>query len=97
MRVDSRSTGIFENILGFNPQLSSQLIEKTNFLPWLLNRVQTKTHDENRGYAAELLSILLQDSSENRLEFGKQDGVEALLKVLSVSYRNGHAENEVMS
>jgi hypothetical protein len=45
-----------------------------------------KTHDENRGYAAELLSILLQDNSKNRLEFGKQDGVEALLKVLSVRY-----------
>lgn len=84
--VDSWSTGIFENILGFNPQLSTQLVEKTSLLPWLLNRIQLKTHDENRGYAAELLSILLQDNSKNRLEFGKQDGVEALLKVLSVSY-----------
>jgi len=69
--------------LGFNPQLSIQLVEKTSILPWLLNRVQLKTHDENRGYAAELLAILLQDNSKNRLEFGKQDGVEALLKVLS--------------
>lgn len=84
--VHSYSTGIFENILGFNPQLSTQLVEKTSILPWLLNRIQLKTHDENRGYAAELLSILLQDNSKNRLEFGKRDGVEALLKVLSVSH-----------
>jgi Mg2+/Co2+ transporter CorC len=52
---------------------------------WLLERIQSKTHDENRSYAAELLSILLQDSIPNRQELGKKDGVEAILKVLSVS------------
>ena len=41
-------------------------------------------HDENRSYAAELLSILLQDNRPNRLELGKKDGVEIMLKVLSV-------------
>ncbi|KAJ7095435.1 Catenin-beta-like protein [Mycena belliarum] len=75
--------GIFENILGFNPQLSTQLVSKTSILPWLLNRIQSKTHDENRGYAAELLSILLQNNQANRLELGKKDGVETFLKVLS--------------
>lgn len=55
-------------------------------LTWLLNRIQSKKHDENRGYAAELISILLQDNVENRLELGKKDGVETILKVLSVSY-----------
>jgi beta-catenin-like protein 1 len=54
-------------------------------LSWLLKRIQAKSHDENRGYAAELLSILLQDNSGNRIALGKQDGVETLLKVLSVS------------
>ncbi|KAJ7700142.1 Catenin-beta-like protein [Mycena rosella] len=75
--------GIFENILGFNPQLSTQLVSKTSILPWLLTRIQFKTHDENRGYAAELLSILLQNNQPNRLELGKKDGVETFLKVLS--------------
>lgn len=56
-------------------------------LAWLLNRIQTKTHDENRGYATELLSILLQDNPKNRLEFGQRDGAEVLLKTLSVSFR----------
>lgn len=52
---------------------------------WLLQRIQSKKHDENRGYAAELLSILLQDNQANRLELGKKDGIETLLKVASVS------------
>ncbi|KAG6828403.1 hypothetical protein H0H92_008145 [Tricholoma furcatifolium] len=75
--------GIFENILGFNPQLSTKLVEKTTILTWLLRRIQSKTHDENRGYSAELLSILLQDNQKNRQEFGKQDGVEISLNTLA--------------
>jgi hypothetical protein len=84
--------GIFENILGFNPQISTTLVSKTNIFPWLLNRVQTKPHDDNRGYAAEIVSILLQDHRENRLVLGERDGVETLLKVLSVSPEISHIE-----
>ena len=51
-----------------------------------MKRVEAKAHDENRGYAAELLAILLQDNTQNRQQFGDLDGVEALLKVLSVSF-----------
>ncbi|KAJ3484557.1 hypothetical protein NLI96_g5564 [Meripilus lineatus] len=75
--------GVFENVLGFKANLSVQLVEKTKVLGWILNRIQLKTHDENRGYAAEILSILLQDNRANRLELGKKDGVETILKVLS--------------
>ena len=77
--------GIFENVLGFNPDLSPQLISKTSILQWLLKRIDEKQQDENRGYAAEILSIVLQNNRENRIAFGKADGVEVLLKVLSVS------------
>ncbi|KAI9508932.1 DUF1716-domain-containing protein [Russula earlei] len=75
--------GIFENFVGSKPPLAERLVLKTKLLPWLLNRIQSKTHDENRGYAAELLSILLQWSQLNRLELGKRDGVETLLNVAS--------------
>ncbi|KAG6868515.1 hypothetical protein C0993_001616 [Termitomyces sp. T159_Od127] len=75
--------GIFENVVGFDPKLATKLVEKTSILCWVLTRIQSKTHDENRGYAAELLSILLQDNKKNRQEFGKQDGVEITLKTLS--------------
>ncbi|TFK89822.1 DUF1716-domain-containing protein [Polyporus arcularius HHB13444] len=75
--------GIFENILGFDADLSTELVSKTKILDWLLKRIESPKHDENRGYAAEILSILLQDKRQNRLELGKRDGVETILKVLS--------------
>ena len=76
--------GIFENILGFNSELATRLVSRTNILPWLLSRIQSKTYDENRGYAAEIMSIVLQNNRLNRLELGNKDGVEIILKVLSV-------------
>ncbi|KAG0709685.1 Catenin-beta-like protein [Suillus ampliporus] len=75
--------GVFENMLGFNPDLSLILVSRTKMMNWLLDRVQSKTHDENRGYSAELLSILLQNNVANRQDFGKKDGVEVALSVLS--------------
>lgn len=78
------SIGVFENVLGFRAELSVQLVSNTKILEWLLKRIQSKTHDENRGYAAEILSILLQNNRANRLELAKKDGVEVMLKVLSV-------------
>ncbi|THV08501.1 DUF1716-domain-containing protein [Dendrothele bispora CBS 962.96] len=84
--------GIFENILGFNPQLSTKLVSGTAILPWLLQRIQSKEHSENRGYAAEILSILLQDNQANRVELSKKDGIETMLKVLS-QYRRKDPSN----
>lgn len=78
--------GILENVLGFNPGISGTLVKETKTLPWSLNRIQNPVQDDNRGYAAELLSIILQNNRENRLAYGKYDGVEISLKVLSVSY-----------
>jgi beta-catenin-like protein 1 len=77
--------GILENVLAFNPHISKTLIKETKTLSWTLNRIQNPIQDDNRGYAAELLSILLQSDRENRLAYGKNDGVEISLKVLSVS------------
>jgi len=71
--------------LGVNPELAEQIVDKTRFLMWLLRRMQAETHDENRGYASELLSILLQSSRKNRLVLAKEGGVEVLLQTLAVS------------
>lgn len=84
-----QAAGIFENILGFNSELSTELVSKTKILSWLLTRIETPKHDENRGYAAEILSILLQNNRPNRLELGKKDGVETILKTLSVGVSVG--------
>ncbi|KAJ4481594.1 Catenin-beta-like protein [Lentinula edodes] len=86
--------GFFENVIGFNPSLATDLVLKTNILVWLLQRIQSKKHDENRGYAAELLSILLQDNQANRLELGKKDGIETLLKVASQYRRRDPVDAE---
>ncbi|TFK23271.1 DUF1716-domain-containing protein [Coprinopsis marcescibilis] len=84
--------GVFENILGFNPALSTILVENTKIMTWLLNRMQAKDHDENRGYSVELLSILLQNSPPNRLAFGEGDGVEIVLNILSQYRRRDPAD-----
>ena len=79
---------IFENLLGVNPELAEQIVDKTQFLKWLLHRIEAKTHDDNRGYASELLSILLQSSRKNRLALAEEGGVEVLL--LSLAVRQFH-------
>ena len=78
------NTGIFENFVSLIPGLASTLVSKTTVMQWLLKRIQGEKHDENRSYAAELLSILLQTSVDNKNALAKYDGVETLLKVLSV-------------
>jgi beta-catenin-like protein 1 len=83
--MSDNDSGIFENVVGFNPDFSKHLATKTNIIQWLLKRVQGKKQDENRGYAAELLVVLLQNQHENRAMFAKADGVETLLTVASVS------------
>jgi beta-catenin-like protein 1 len=85
--------GILENVLAFNPQISKTLIKGTKTLAWTLNRIQNPVQDDNRGYAAELLSILLQSDRENRVAYGKGDGIEISLKVLSV----GHLRHSFVS
>ena len=63
---------------------STKLVTQTHLMTWLLKRIQAKSHDENRAYAAELLSILLQNRNENRLVLSENDGIEIILRVLSV-------------
>ncbi|KAG1755643.1 Catenin-beta-like protein [Suillus lakei] len=58
--------GVFENMLGFNPDLSLHT--------GVEDQDDELTHDENRGYSAELLSILLQNNAVNRQDFGQKDG-----------------------
>lgn len=79
-------TGILENFISLIPSLATTLVSKTTFMHWLLKRIQGEKHDETRSYAAELLSILLQTSADNKNALAKYDGVEVLLKVLSVRY-----------
>lgn len=107
------SLSLIENLLSLSPTLSRTFAAQTTFIPWLLNRLQLpsrkdkdKREDDslaqNRQYAAELLSIILQGietGHEARLAFGKYAGMESCLKVLS-TYRKrdpyGAEETEYM-
>ena len=69
------------------------MVTQTHVMTWLLKRIQAKSHDENRSYAAELLSILLQNRNENRLVLSENDGIEIILKVLSVISISNQLQN----
>lgn len=57
--------GIFENLLSLEPTLAKNIALNTNLTPWLLKRIQHKEFDSNRGYASEIISILLQEDHGN--------------------------------
>ena len=85
--------GIFENMIGFNTEYALLLVSNTKLLPWVLKRIQGKKHDENRSYAGELLSILLQNNQANLLALEKDNGIESLLTTLSVRFRSFAVKN----
>ncbi len=78
-------SAIFENLIEFVPDKVSE-IGKQGLLLWLLKRLKAKIpFDANKLYVSEILSILLQHSTENRTLFGEADGVDVVLQQLAVS------------
>ncbi|XP_015516996.1 beta-catenin-like protein 1 [Neodiprion pinetum] len=79
---------IFENLLEFRPDLCVDA-GKQGLLQWLLRRIKVKApFDGNKLYASELLSILVQQTPENRLLLGDLDGIDALLQQLAFYKRH---------
>lgn len=79
--------------------ISERICKDANILSWLLDRIQRKdpgtTFSQNRQYAAEILSILVQLSKPNRLVLLKHrdaDAIDTLLQQLSVYRRNNPKE-----
>ncbi|ORX46686.1 DUF1716-domain-containing protein [Piromyces finnis] len=85
---------IFENFISIEPKLAETLVEKTNILEWIINRISKKEFDSNKQYCSEILAILLQNSSANRIKFCELDGVICLLKALSVYKRRDPEDSE---
>lgn len=83
--------GLIENLISLRPSLADDLFAST-FLKWVLSKISPKTaYDQNKGYAAELLCIVLQagQSSEQRsIEFGKKGGIDQLLNALAPLRKN---------
>lgn len=76
---------IFENLTEFRPDVVGD-VAKQGLMQWLLKRLRTKSpFDPNKLYVSEILSILLQNSTENKALLGTMDGIDVLLQQLAVS------------
>jgi beta-catenin-like protein 1 len=75
---------IFENLAEFRPDICGDAA-KQGLLQWLLRRLRVKLpFDGNKLYASEVLSILLQDSPDNRQMLGDLEGIDVILQQLAV-------------
>ena len=106
--IESDRAGVYHILsvvenLSSRTSIASVLDQKTQLLPWLLSKIrkQEPTVSQNKQYAAEILAILLQSSSENCTRIISLDGIDAILQLLS-PYRKrnpakGTEEEEYMA
>ena len=92
--LDTDIQGVFhtlsliENLLSLRPSLSESICEQTPILSWLINRLNQSTFNQNKQYTSEILSILLQNSKKNKLNFVSNiDNIDIVLKSIS-KYKN---------
>lgn len=85
---------IFENLSEINPEIGKEATGQ-GLLQWLVKRLKQKGHfNPNKLYCSEILSILVQDDDENRLQLGSLDGIDVLLQQLAVYKRHDPASTE---
>lgn len=77
---------IFENLTEIKPEMCKEIADQ-GLLQWILKRLKVKTFDANKLYCSEILSILLQNTNENRILLGNLDGIDILLQQLAVYKR----------
>lgn len=79
-------SAVFENITELRPEACADMA-KQGLLQWLMRRLRVKApFDNNKLYASEILSILLQNTPENRQMIGDMDGIDVILQQLAVRY-----------
>lgn len=84
---------IFENLTEFRPECCIELAEQ-GLLQWILKRLKIKQYDANKLYCSEVLSILLQNTNENRILLGSMDGIDVLLQQLAIYKRHDPTSDE---
>ena len=77
---------IFENLFSFMPPLAEQVVADTGLMKWLVGRIQVKDFDSNKQYASQILAILVQSGREGVMKLADMEGLDVLLKVVSVSH-----------
>eukprot|EP01125_Pyxidicula_operculata_P011017 TRINITY_DN360_c10_g3_i2.p1 TRINITY_DN360_c10_g3~~TRINITY_DN360_c10_g3_i2.p1 ORF type:complete len:457 (+),score=127.17 TRINITY_DN360_c10_g3_i2:308-1678(+) len=70
---------IIESLIEAKLELCDVIGEKTEFLSWILKRIQARDFDDVKQYCGEILSILLQTSKKNQIKVGKLNGIDILL------------------
>jgi len=85
---------IIENLVELRPEVVLQLCQ-AGFLHWLVRKLKVKVaYDDNKLYASELLSILLQSEPAARQQFGQMEAVDSLLQQLAYYKRHDPAQQE---
>ena len=80
---------VFENLVEFRPAVCSEAAE-AGLMAWLVRKVKVKVpFDNNKLFASEILSILLQNEPENRKRFGEMgSSMDSLLQQLAYYKRH---------
>merc|ERR1719471_1000311 len=85
---------IVENLVELKPEICKDVAE-AGFMNWLVKKLKVKVpFDENKLYASEILSILLQTEPENRKLFGELDAIDNLLQQLAYFKRHDPTQSE---
>lgn len=85
---------IFENLSEIYPEICKEATEQ-GLLQWILKRLKQKVPFEgNKLYCSEILSILVQDNDEIRLQVGSLNGIDVLLQQLAVYKRHDPTSTE---
>merc|ERR1719225_1564114 len=85
---------IIENLVELRPEMCKDVAE-AGFINWLIKKLKVKVpFDENKLYASEILSILLQTEPDNRKLFGQLDAIDNLLQQLAYYKRHDPTQSE---
>ena len=101
---------IIENLVELRPEMCKDVAEvkkmfpitvnknsifQAGFINWLIKKLKVKVpFDENKLYASEILSILLQTEPDNRRLFGQLDAIDNLLQQLAYYKRHDPTQSE---
>ncbi|XP_052888915.1 beta-catenin-like protein 1 isoform X1 [Anopheles moucheti] len=85
---------IFENLIEVRADIAKEVADQ-GLLQWIMKRLRAKIpFDANKLYCSEILSILLQDTNENRITLGNIDGIDVLLQQLAAYKRHDPSSAE---
>jgi beta-catenin-like protein 1 len=80
------SMEFFEGIFELDPSFIEYAGKESDLIPWLIKRLLEKpkaARDDNRQYASEILSIMVQESTANQCRCAMDGGIDSILKAIS--------------